>query len=330
MPILLTVGDSVDRRGVMYRPVVLNHRRLTVLGREPTMSARRTILGRIAAGLMVALGLSTTGCHHAAPAIPLPPPGTVPNELNKVTLPPYRIEPPDQLIIEVVIAPVTPFEKPRQLPFQPISGVHRVRLDGTIGLGIWGSPQVAGLTLDETTEMIRQLVAQRLDQWLSNAKDPNQKLDIRPERLQVVVDVYDYASKSYYVFTDGAGFGEQGYRFPLTGNECVSDAITQIGGIPPVGSKRNVWVARRSPHGGPEQILPVDWVGITQHGNASTNWQLFPGDRVYVQSDRLIRNDGTLSKILSPIERILGVTLLGSGTVNSIRGRGFGGGLGGF
>jgi len=36
-------------------------------------------------------------------------------------------------------------------------------------------------------------------------------------------------------------------------------------------------------------------------------------------SDRIQRVDRNLSKILSPIERILGVTLLGSSTVNSIR-----------
>ena len=29
-------------------------------------------------------------------------------------------------------------------------------------------------------------------------------------------------------------------------------------------------------------MLPVDWCGIVQRGNTSTNYQLMPGDRVYV------------------------------------------------
>jgi hypothetical protein len=32
----------------------------------------------------------------------------------------------------------------------------------------------------------------------------------------------------------------------------------------------------------PEQILPVDWNGITRAGNTRTNYQLLPGDRLYV------------------------------------------------
>jgi hypothetical protein len=43
----------------------------------------------------------------------------------------------------------------------------------------------------------------------------------------------------------------------------------------------------------------------------------------------MIRLDNGLSKILNPIERLLGVTLLGSSVVNSIQGQNTGG-LGGF
>ena len=65
--------------------------------------------------------------------------------------------------------------------------------------------------------------------------------------------------------------------------------------------------------------MPIDWCGIAMRGEASTNYQLFPGDRLFVQLDALIRTDSYLSKLLSPIQRLLGVTLLGSSTVNSIR-----------
>jgi polysaccharide biosynthesis/export protein len=90
-----------------------------------------------------------------------------------------------------------------------------------------------------------------------------------------------------------------------------------------VASKRNIWVARRTPHGGqPWQILPVDWIGITQHGITATNYQVFPGDRIYVKAQKLVAIDRTLARIIAPIERLAGITLLGTNVYNQISGRG--------
>jgi translation initiation factor IF-1 len=47
--------------------------------------------------------------------------------------------------------------------------------------------------------------------------------------------------------------------------------------------------------------------------------KVLPGDRVYVYSDPWYRGDRYLATFLSPFERILGITLLGSQTVNSVR-----------
>ena len=75
----------------------------------------------------------------------------------------------------------------------------------------------------------------------------------------------------------------------------------------------------RHARGQPPKILPVDWIGVAQCGQSATNYQIFPGDRVYVDSSRLIKADTFLSKLYSPILRTFGVTLLGSSTVNSIK-----------
>ena len=49
---------------------------------------------------------------------------------------------------------------------------------------------------------------------------------------------------------------------------------------------RRIWVARPTPaNHACNQILPVDWLAITQGGSTRTNYQLFPGDRVYVKAD---------------------------------------------
>jgi polysaccharide export outer membrane protein len=138
---------------------------------------------------------------------------------------------------------------------------------------------------------------------------------------ELKLDVAAYNSKFYYIITDGGGYGATVLRFPYTGNETVLDALSQIAGLPVVASKKRIRVARATPHDHAPIVLPVDWCGITQRGSAATNYQLFPGDRIYVDSDRLIKADTLLAKIFSPVERIFGITLLGSTTIHSIRGR---------
>jgi polysaccharide export outer membrane protein len=266
--------------------------------------------------LLAALALAGGGCHSTGPLVAPPPDGAVPTELKKVTLPPYVIEPPDQLIIEVLTAPPAGQTQAVQLSPQPISGSHTVRMDGTVGLGIYGSVALAGLTLDQAQEVIRQFIAKTAN--------------VAPDQLYVIVDVMVYSSKFYYVITDGAGYGEQVYPFPITGSETVLDAVGRINGLPAVASKREIWVARRNPNGPncADQILPVDWVGITQHGITLTNYQVMPGDRIYVQSQKILRIDSALAKFLSPLERITGYGLLLGNTIQSFGGFQNGGGGG--
>jgi polysaccharide export outer membrane protein len=185
---------------------------------------------------------------------------------------------------------------------QLIRGEHLVRPDGTVGLGLYGSVDVTGLTLTQA----RQAIEAHLSAFFV---DP-----------QVSLDIYVYNSKFYYVIADGAGYGQQILRFHTTGKETVLDAITQISGLPPVSSKHKIWVAR--PNGSDpckEQILPVDWCALTMGGSPLTNYQVMPGDRIYIQSQALIRTNNTLAKVLAPIERVLGITLLGASTVAEIQ-----------
>lgn len=310
--------------------------------------------GRRASGLTLATGmlLCAFGCMHGSgggsplghgghdggPVIAVPPPGTVPVELDKITLPPYVIEAPDQLLIEVFQRAKVPDiddktgevrkdpitkqpltrEETQRMPVQAITGQFQVRLDGSVGLGFWGSVPVSGLTLEQAAEAIRAQVLK---------SDALKQFGTKPDSIFVIVDVIAYNSKRYYVITDGGGHsaGEQVVSFPITGSETVMDAIANVGGLSDVSSKRNIWVARRTPHPGqPWQILPVDWVGMSQHGITCTNYQVMPGDRIYVKAQRLVSVDRTLARIISPVERMFGITLLGTSTINQISGRGQG------
>ncbi len=183
---------------------------------------------------------------------------------------------------------------------QVISGEHLVRPDGQISLGIYGNLRVAGMTLDQVTDV----VTAHLSNYLNGP-------DVR-------VDVLGYNSKVFYVVTDGGGNGERVDRIPFTGNETVLDAVSQIQGLSDISSKR-VWVARPSPPGcAGSQVMMVDWRGITQDGLTTTNYQILPGDRVYIKADDLIALDNWIVKVTTPVERVLGGILLGAGTYNRV------------
>ncbi|GBD35572.1 hypothetical protein HRbin36_00685 [bacterium HR36] len=184
---------------------------------------------------------------------------------------------------------------------QQIRGEHLVRPDGTIGLGTYGSVYVAGMTLAEAKNAIQRHLAQFL-------QDP-----------EVSVDVLAYNSKVYYVIFDGGGYGQQIIPLPITGNETVLDALAKVNGLPFQASKHHIWIARPAPpEAGGEQILPVNWDAITRRGSTATNYQILPGDRIYVQADHWITFDNTLAKILTPFERIFGFTLLGNATIRAV------------
>jgi polysaccharide export outer membrane protein len=185
---------------------------------------------------------------------------------------------------------------------QQIRGEHLVRPDGTISLGLYGAVRVVGLTLPEAKAAIETHLTQYL------------------QRPEVAVDVFAYNSKVFYVIYDNGGAGQQVVRLPITGNETVLDAVASLNGLNPVASQHHIWVARPNPACSEcDQIMPVDWKGITRDGRTETNFQLMAGDRVYVQAQALVTLDNWLAKIISPMERLFGITLLGNSTVISLR-----------
>lgn len=184
---------------------------------------------------------------------------------------------------------------------QHLTGDFLVGPDGTVSLGSYGSVHVVGHTLDEAKAIIEQHLSKYLE-------DPT-----------ISIGVSAYNSKVYYVVLQGAGFGDAVYRFPITGNDTVLDAIAAINGLEQVSSKR-IWVSRPSHVPGQPQVLPVDWYAITEQALPGSNYQLLPGDRVFVAEDPFVAFDTRLGKLLTPMERIMGFSLLGVGTVTRFSG----------
>ena len=66
--------------------------------------------------------------------------------------------------------------------------------------------------------------------------------------------------------------------------------------------------------------MPVDWVGITTKGLTKTNYQLLPGDRLFVKANPWITFDNKVAQVVAPFERIFGFTLLGNGAIRAVDG----------
>ncbi len=295
-----------------------------------------------------------------------------PREMNKVSLPAYRIEPPDVIQIEMLkLIPLPPYRaeifdvlqiRANALPDQPIDNYFMVEAEGTINLGpTYGSVRVAGMTIDE----VRTTLNKWLHQWLrdpavsvqlarvSGAQPvtgqylvgPDGTVNLRQygvvhiagktvteariaiqnhlkqflDSPELSVDVLAYNSKVYYIVTQGAGIGDSVRRLPITGNETVLDAISQINGLSQVSSKK-IWIARPAPHNfGCQQVLPIEWDAITQGAQTATNYQIMPGDRLYVAEDELITFSNVVGKVTAPIERLAGIMGLGDSTIRGFQ-----------
>jgi polysaccharide export outer membrane protein len=178
--------------------------------------------------------------------------------LGPRTRPPsmYVIEPPD--VLEVRVSG----DLPESL--LPVLGRFLVGPDGRINLPELGSIYVAGKTIDEAQQAIKKSLS------------PQVKM------RQVFVDVFAHNSKTYYIVTQYPNGIDNVVQVPITGNETALDAIAHIGGLKATASTK-LWIARPAPNGvGGETILPINWDRIARGASARENYQLMPGDRVFV------------------------------------------------
>jgi polysaccharide biosynthesis/export protein len=328
--------------------------------------------------LASAVMLGLTGCHAVDfydASVDQPPPKAIepPRERSMVSLPDYRVEPPDIIQIEMLkLVPLPPYRIETYdvlqirvtgtILDQPIDGFFLVEGEGVISLGpAYGRVRVVGMTIDEATRVITNKLSDLLAKPYVSVQlaktagtqpitgqyqvAPDGTINLRQYGLLYVagktiteirsdlvkhmsqyfdspeasVDVIARLSKSYYVITQGAGLGDTVRRIPITGNETVLDALSEVNGLSQVSSSQ-IWVARPAPGGfGCEQILPVDYKSISRGGSTATNYQVMPGDRVFIAEDNITAFNTFLTKVTMPIERLLGTSGLGSSTIRGFQ-----------
>lgn len=198
------------------------------------------------------------------------------------TVPPLVVEPPDRILVQVLEA----------LPGRPISGERLVRPDGKISLGFYGEVHVAGLTLPEIKEKIVVHLLNFLtdeilglysfdietDEPVVDPETGKPRLNDPKDSDRVFVDITAYNSQNYYVL----GSVYKSGRLPYTGGDTVLDALQYAGGVLPSADCGKIRLIRSYPKGSPAKVLPIDHEELTVGTDASTNYRIFPNDRLVV------------------------------------------------
>lgn len=197
---------------------------------------------------------STKELRRSVPANTL-----VPRELDKTVLTAYVIQPGDVLLVE----PIT-LDSPLRFPAD-----QTVLPDGTIDLGRFGRLIVAGKTLEQIESDVQAAIKA-----------------IEPEAGPVNVRLVDPQSAVYYVLGEVNSPGS----YPFVGRETVLDAILAAGGLTDKASPCNIILSRPGEPCNCRTVIPICYKHIVQQGDTATNYQIMPGDRVYVATRTLLES----------------------------------------
>jgi polysaccharide export outer membrane protein len=176
----------------------------------------------------------------------------LPRELAQGVVPTHYLQPGDGLLIETVDP-----ESEIRIPAD-----QQVMIDGTIDLAGFGRVVVAGLTLEMAENLVERTV-----------------VDAGEVKTHVNVRLLEPIDR-YYVLGEVNSPGS----YPLKGHETVLDAVLDAGGLTSSAAPCKILLARPTSPRSCRITLPVCYREITQLGDTTTNYQLQPGDRIFVAS----------------------------------------------
>lgn len=155
-----------------------------------------------------------------------------------------------------------------------IAADQKILTDGSVDLGEFGRVVVAGLT----PEMAEALIEDTINIAIRNRpRDDKDDADADDDPVRINVRVLDQVHR-YYVLGEVNSPGS----YPLDGNESVLDGILAAGGLTDEASPCQILLARPTQPNSCRLTLPVCYREITQLGDTTTNYQLRPGDRIFV------------------------------------------------
>lgn len=153
-----------------------------------------------------------------------------------------------------------------------IAADQKILTDGSVDLGEFGRVVVAGLTPEAAETLVQDAINTAID------NRPSEKGGDEPkDPVRINVRLLDQVHR-YYVLGEVNSPGS----YPLDGNESVLDGILAAGGLTDEASPCKILLARPTQPNSCRLTLPVCYREITQLGDTTTNYQLRPGDRIFV------------------------------------------------
>jgi polysaccharide export outer membrane protein len=174
-----------------------------------------------------------------------------------------------------------------------------------LNLGFYGDVYVRGLTISQIKEKIilhlrKHLIDDVLGIIAYNEQFEPQVVEPK-DSSHVFIDMTAYNSKNYFVQGDVAAPG----KLPWTGNETVLDAMNYAGGFIPTADPRNIRLVRPARGGKPARVYTVDLEAIRDRGEIEKNYQLFPGDRLVVGRNPLVKTTLELDRLAAPMQTVV-------------------------
>ena len=236
-----------------------------------------------------------------------------PKELQMQPLDQYLVAVGDTLFVETVN-----FDASIRLP-----GDQTVKPDGSISLGRFGNVHVASRPVDDIEQEIKSRIADQIRAEMTQSFDREQReptdaaiktiasridksltanganvlrQEETPEEIleqqisqkirenEVTVRLINWDSKRYYVLGEVNSPGAYDFK----GNETVLDGILEAGGLNGRSNRHQILISRPTECGSCRIVATVCYDQIVQLGDASTNYQLQPGDRIFVSSLTLL------------------------------------------
>jgi len=152
------------------------------------------------------------------------------------------------------------------------SGDYDVQVDGTLNLALVGPVTVAGLTVEQATELISNRYAQVLRRPLVTISLTN--------RRPLVVAVAGEINRPGSYSMDGANYPKLAQLFAMAG------------GVTPSADLRNVQIRRQQ--NGRTEVFTTDLWQLVNAGDTNRNLNLRDGDSIYIPSTIVPLNEGPL------------------------------------
>jgi len=189
----------------------------------------------------------------------------------------YRIGPPDRLLITVG-------------PEPQIARAVVVRPDGFFAFDLIGEVEAGG----RTPEQVRREISERIQQFI-----------VQPD---VTVNVEESNSRRFYVFGEVKREGS----FPLVGEVTAIEALAAAEGATRFAVLNSAQLTRLAREPG---VYPIRYTDITMSADVRTNYELQPGDVIYVPPNSSARIGYALQVVFFPLQQLIG---LGGGEVRRV------------